>query len=105
MPRGDGTGPLGRGPMTGRGLGRGGGRGGGMGRGVGAGTGRGRGLGRGTGAGVGRGAGVNSGTHRNVAVVGTCVCPQCGATAPRRWGVPCSESLCPNCGVAMVKKN
>ncbi|MBW1972156.1 MAG: DUF5320 family protein [Deltaproteobacteria bacterium] len=37
MPRGDGTGPFGRGPGTGRGLGRGGGRGrqGGFGAGVG----------------------------------------------------------------------
>jgi len=37
MPRGDGTGPLGRGPGTGRGLGRGGGRGRGGGFGLGPG--------------------------------------------------------------------
>ena len=45
MPFGDGTGPLGQGPFTGR-------RGGGLGRGRGAGRGMGRGLGRG----IGRGA-------------------------------------------------
>ena len=61
MPRGDCTGPLGEGPMTGRGLGY---RGGystpgytkGIGRGLGLGFGRGRGFfGRGIGLGAGRG--------------------------------------------------
>lgn len=63
MPRGDGTGPRGEGPATGRGLGgcvpksnqngvkngipNGGGRGLGRGRGIGRGRGLGRGLGRG----------------------------------------------------------
>ncbi len=63
MPRGDRTGPLGQGPMTGRGLGdcagneRGGwyGRGFGFGRGFGAGRGFGRGFGRGWGFGFGAG--------------------------------------------------
>ncbi|MBI9077944.1 MAG: DUF5320 domain-containing protein [Desulfatibacillum sp.] len=53
MPRGDGTGPMGAGPMSGRGAGfcgqglRGTGRGLGMGRGMGYGMGSGRGLGNG----------------------------------------------------------
>ncbi len=62
MPRGDGTGPEGKGPMTGRGLGNCssdnaagnvpvGGRGLGRGLGRGAGRGAGRGLGRGLGRG------------------------------------------------------
>lgn len=46
MPRFDGTGPAGAGPMTGRGLGS-----------CGAGYGYGRGLGRGFGRGIGRGMG------------------------------------------------
>ncbi len=56
MPRGDGTGPEGRGPRTGRGLGRcGPGRGaGGTGRGRGRDMGRGMGAGRGLGRGLGR---------------------------------------------------
>ena len=68
MPFGDGTGPFGQGPMTGRGLGYCGGdgnpgrfqgRGGGMGRGFGRGFGRG--LGRGFGRGYGFGwAGFNA---------------------------------------------
>jgi len=63
MPRGDRTGPLGEGPMTGRGLGYGGGydtpgytKGPGRGLGLGLGFGRGRGFfGRGPGLGLGRG--------------------------------------------------
>ncbi len=51
MPFGDGTGPLGEGPFTGR-------RGGGMGRG------RGRGLGRGFGRGLGRGMAYGRGNRR-----------------------------------------
>jgi len=49
MPRGDGTGPLGKGPLSGRGMGRCG-----DGRGMGRGAGRGRGMGQGQGMGRGR---------------------------------------------------
>ena len=64
MPRGDGTGPQGQGPQTGRGVGKCGPEGGtaasqrqggkGKGRGSGQGAGRGQGKGRGTGQGRGR---------------------------------------------------
>ena len=63
MPRGDGTGPRGQGPRTGRGLG---------GRGYGRGMGRGGGKGRMEGCGLGPG--------------GYCVCPFCGA--PHQAGTP-----------------
>ena len=65
MPRGDRTGPLGQGPMTGRGLGdcsgyeRSGWFGGGFGRGFGAGRGFRRGYGRGFGFGWGAGPVAN----------------------------------------------
>ncbi len=74
MPRGDGTGPRGEGPYTGR-------RGGGTGRG------RGRGAGRG---GLGPG--------------GNCVCPSCGHRAPHTPGTPCNQSTCPSCGARMVRE-
>ncbi len=62
MPRGDGTGPLGQGPMTGRGLGNcaGNDRAGGFGRGYGYGFGRGFGAGRGFGRGWGFGFGAGN---------------------------------------------
>jgi hypothetical protein len=75
MPRGDGTGPTGAGPMTG---------GGGIGRGTGTG-GRGRMGGRGLGP------------------EGECMCPQCGEKAPHQRGIPCYQQKCPKCGTAMVR--
>lgn len=78
MPRGDGTGPTGQGPMTGRGMG------GGAGRGMGTG-GKGRMGGRGLGPG------------------GECVCPQCGTRAPHERGVPCFQQKCPQCGNQMTR--
>ena len=68
MPRGDGTGPNGMGPMTGRGMGRcGGGSAASQGRVTGRGRGQGAGRGRagGTGSGQGAGRGRASGTDRN----------------------------------------
>ncbi len=77
MPRGDGTGPMGKGKMQGgsgrRGQGRGGGRGGGVG---------------------GGGGGP----------VGFCVCPKCGARAAHQRGMPCSGQQCPKCGNAMTRE-
>ncbi len=110
MPGGDGRGPAG--PGGGRrsgGMGRG--RGGGRGMGSGRGMGRGAGVGRGTGAGRGQtgafgaGGGVVRRGDEKVVAVGSCVCPACGTTVPHRWGVPCNQEVCPNCGAAMTRKD
>jgi hypothetical protein len=74
MPRGDGTGPRGQGPRTGRGTGRTGGGG--------------RGLGGGTAAGPG----------------GYCVCPNCGEKVSHQLGTPCYEQKCPKCGTALTRE-
>ena len=75
MPRGDGTGPTGKGPMTGggRGLGRGGGR--------------------------GRMGGPNA-----AGPSGYCVCPSCGYKAPHTVGQPCNQIKCPKCGALMTRE-
>jgi hypothetical protein len=74
MPRGDGTGPTGEGPKTGKGTGCKAGssirlkmQGGGCGQAVG------------------------------------CVCPQCGAKATYGKGAPCLKNTCPQCGAPMVR--
>lgn len=77
MPARDGTGPLGTGPIAGRGRG--------LGRGA---AGRGRGLGQG-------------GARRGAGGVNTCVCPKCGNTEPHKRGVPCTEVKCAKCGTSM----
>lgn len=77
MPRGDGTGPRGTGPVTGKGAGSGTGASGGAGRGR---------MG-------GKGLGPN----------GDCVCPACGTHTPHERGVPCLQQKCPQCGSAMVR--
>lgn len=89
MPRGDGTGPRGQGPRTGRGM-----------RGTGMGTGRGAGIGRGTGTGrMGRMGGTKSGAGPG----GQCICPSCGAMIAHKMGVPCYQSKCPKCGAVMAR--
>ena len=90
MPRGDGTGPRGQGPRTGRGM-----RGSDMGTGRGAGTGRGTGTGR---------MGRMSGTRAGAGPGGQCVCLSCGATVVHRVGTLCYQTVCPKCGTAMVRK-
>jgi hypothetical protein len=74
MPRGDGTGPGGRGPGTGRGIRRG------------QSQGRGR-MGGPFAAGPG----------------GNCVCTSCGATVAHVVGQPCNVISCPNCGTKMTR--
>lgn len=71
MPRGDGTGPTGRGP----------------------GTGRGRGMGQGRSP--GRMGGVGLGP------AGSCACPSCGKRVPHQRGTPCTQRTCPDCGATM----
>lgn len=78
MPRGDGTGPLGQGPVAGRG------RGGGIGRGAGSV----RMVGNRIGAGPG----------------GNCICPACGTKVPHAAGVPCASMNCPKCGARMIRE-
>ncbi len=82
MPRGDGTGPNGLGPMTG-------------GRKMGAGAG-----GR-AGARTGGGAGRMGG--RGLGPAGECVCPQCGERTPHQRGIPCFEQKCPKCNAPMTR--
>jgi hypothetical protein len=74
MPRGDGTGPAGKGPGAGRGMGGG------------------------QGVRQGRGGGVAGGPG------GNCVCLQCGHTVAHPQGVPCNQMKCPNCGSAMNRE-
>ncbi len=74
MPRGDGTGPTGQGPGTGRGTPRQ------------AGSGRGR-----------MGGPFASGPG------GNCVCPSCGQKTPHTAGQPCNQMQCPKCGAAMTR--
>jgi hypothetical protein len=76
MPRGDGTGPRGQGPVGNRGMGRG----------------RGRGQGRMGGNRPGAGPG------------GSCVCPSCGKRVPHQPGVPCYSVSCPQCGAKMARQ-
>ncbi|MCX5811766.1 MAG: hypothetical protein NT178_04385 [Proteobacteria bacterium] len=75
MPRGDGTGPTGTGPMPGC-----------------------KGIGRGTGA-----AGQGRMGGRALGAAGECLCPQCGERTPHEQGIPCSDQKCPKCGTAMVR--
>ncbi len=76
MPRGNGTGPAGQGPRTGRGMGRSQGQSQGRGR-----------MGGPYAAGPG----------------GNCVCPKCGATAAHAAGQPCTAISCPECGTKMTR--
>ena len=68
MPGGDGTGPTGQGPITGRGMGKS----------VGRVSGQGAGIGRGTGMGAGRGMGQGAG--RGFGGPNVCKCPKCGSS-------------------------
>ena len=74
MPFGDGTGPIGREPGQGRGMGRGGRRR------------------------RGRGIAPNAGPG------GYCVCPSCGAKIPHQAGTPCGSLNCSKCGSRMMRE-
>jgi hypothetical protein len=75
MPRGDGTGP----------------------------TGRGCGGGRGMGCAVGKGRGLMGGPFA-AEPGGNCVCPKCGQKVPHIVGEPCSNQTCPACGTRMTRE-
>ncbi|MFA5517792.1 MAG: hypothetical protein WDA74_00915 [Spirochaetota bacterium] len=72
-----------------------------------------RGAGRGQGR-SGRGPGRGQGQiHRRPGPVrglfetgetGFCLCPQCGRREPHEPGVPCVKRFCPNCGIAMMRR-
>ena len=81
MPGGDGTGPDGQGPISGRGRGRGQGQG----------RGRGQGQGRGLGGGFARGPD------------GECRCSNCGNTEPHQLVIPFYDKKCPKCGSPMTR--
>jgi hypothetical protein len=76
MPRGDGTGPAGQGPRTGRG--------GGMGQ--------------------GKGRGRMGGNRPGAGPAGNCLCPSCGAKVPHTRATPCFEQKCPKCGAYLVRE-
>lgn len=73
MPRLDGTGPTGQGPMTGRGLGKS----------------------------ISKGRGQGGRNRRGLGGSEECVCPKCRHTEPHKRGVPCTEVKCPKCGTLM----
>ena len=83
MPGGDGTGPTGQGPITGRGMGRA--------------AGRASGQGAGQGRGIGMGAGIGFGGPS------VCKCPKCGKETTHARGMPCVKQKCPKCGSMMVR--
>jgi predicted Fe-Mo cluster-binding NifX family protein len=60
-------------------------------------------MGRQQGQGRGRGsAGRGTGSAMGVAV---CVCPQCGGEAPHSRGMPCTQTVCQECGTPLVRKS
>lgn len=82
MPRGDGTGPTGQGPRTGRGMG---GSGGGIGQG-------------------GGGRGMGGGNLPGSGPAGNCVCPKCGEKVSHQRSIACYSISCPKCGSKMAKE-
>jgi len=35
---------------------------------------------------------------------GLCVCPKCGTTKTHKAGVPCSQEVCLECGMTMIRE-
>jgi hypothetical protein len=48
-------------------------------------------------------AGRGRTTAGNCSQPGECVCPQCGTKATHERGVPCLQTKCPQCGMAMTR--
>jgi len=88
MPRGDGIGPDGKVPRTGRGLGKS------------AGTE----MGRGSGQGQGRDQGKDRNSGGGYSGGGYCVCTKCGTKVDHQQGVPCTNKKCLHCGNTMIRE-
>jgi hypothetical protein len=54
--------------------------------------------------GQGRGRRCAGRQTESVMGVAGCVCPQCGIEVPHRRDVPCTQSLCRECGAPLVRK-
>jgi formate hydrogenlyase subunit 6/NADH:ubiquinone oxidoreductase subunit I len=69
--------------------------------GFGGGSGRGRGR-----RGGGRGVGMGRGMGRRFAPAGpdNCICPACNTIVLHQRGIPCYQTVCPNCGAAMTRQ-
>ncbi len=76
MPRGDGTGPMGQGPIGGSRAGTGAQTSGGRGR---------------------------MGGSAAAGPAGFCICPKCGAKVTHQIGLPCTSVSCSQCGTKMVR--
>jgi len=66
------------------------------------GQGGGGGQGRGGGAGQGQGRGRRGGNKAGPG--GNCVCPKCGKKVPHVAGQPCTDQVCPDCGIKMIRE-
>jgi len=74
MPGGDGTGPQGLGPGTGKRVG------------------------------MGKGRGRMGGNRPGAGPDGNCICPKCHTSIPHQRGNPCYEINCPKCGAPMMRE-
>lgn len=64
----------------------------------------GQGSGFGGGQGPGGGRGRQGGNRPGSGPGGNCVCPSCGTIVAHQRGIPCYQTVCPKCGVKMVKQ-
>lgn len=65
-------------------------------------AGQGTGIGQGKRGGQRKDKGTRRGGQRG-GPEGSCVCPECGTTAPHERGTPCAQTKCPKCGQAMTR--
>lgn len=63
-------------------------------------------AGQGSGGGRGRQSGRGAGGGRSGSgafQAGFCYCPNCGTKTPHQAGKPCTDEICPQCGLKMVR--